>query len=93
MIVPLAEINAFHVVGGIFAVWAVIVSTLGFMSAEFPKGGGVQRAVVVISAILLASTVGAAIATSEKHGAHESSHGDRKNPTHEGESPENIKNE
>ena len=93
MIVPFAEINAFHVIGACFAIWAVLVSVLGFVSADFPKTNGAQRVVVVISALLLVGTVGAAIATSEKHGEHESSHGDRDNPTHEGEPPENQPNE
>ena len=93
MTLPLAEFTAFHGIGFAFTAWAVIVAVLGITRADFPRSGGAQRAVVAISAILLAATVGAAIATSEKHGAHESSHGDRDNPTHEGESPENIRNE
>ena len=87
------DVNAFHVIGTIFAVWAVLVSVVGFRSGDFPKSGGTQRAVVVISALLLLSTVGAAIATSEKHAPHESSHGDRENETHKGETPENAPNE
>jgi hypothetical protein len=89
----LAEFNAFHGIGIAFTAWAVIVATLGMMSADFPRNNGAARAVVAISALLLAATVGAAISTSEKHGAHESSHGDRENPTHEGETPENAPNE
>ena len=91
--IVLAEFNAFHGIGIAFAVWAVIVAVLGFTSADFPRTDGLKRTVVVISALLLASTVGAAIATSEKHSAHESSHGDRENPTHGGETPENAPNE
>jgi hypothetical protein len=90
---PLAEFNAFHGIGIAFTVWAVVLAALGMMSDDFPRSGGVQRAIVVISALLLVGTVGAAIATSEKHGAHESSHGDRDNPTHEGETPENAPDE
>ena len=92
MVLPLAEIdpNAFHVIGGIFAIWAVLVTFVGLRMTEFPKNDGGVRAVVAISALLLAGTVGAAIATSEKH---EPEGGDRANPTHQGESPENTKNE
>ena len=93
MSLPLAEFNAFHGIGLAFAVWAVVVGVLGIRRADFPSNGGTQRAIVVISAALLAATVAAAVATSEKHGAHESTHGDRENPTHEGENPENIRNE
>jgi hypothetical protein len=91
-VIVLAEFNAFHGVGIAFAAWAVIVAALGFLSADFPKNNGGVRVVVVISALLLAATVGAAIGTSEKHGG-EPSHGDRENPTHGGESPENAPNE
>ena len=93
MTLPLAEFNAFHGVGIAFTAWAIVVFALGAMNKDFPSSQGTQRAIVLVSAILLAATVGAAIATSEKHGAHESSHGDRENPTHEGETPENIPNE
>jgi hypothetical protein len=90
--IPLAEFNAFHGIGLAFFAWAIIVFALGSRS-DFPKSDGAFKAVIAISALLLAGTVGAAIATSEKHGAHESSHGDRENPTHEGETPENAPNE
>jgi hypothetical protein len=90
---PLAEFNAFHGLGIALAAWAVVVAVLGFRSASFPSDQGVARVVMAISALLVVSTIGAAIATSEKHGAHESSHGDRENPTHEGETPENAPNE
>ena len=93
MIVPLAEFNAFHGVGIAFTVWALLVAFIGSTRPDFPSTLGVQRAVVVISALLLAGTVGAAIATSEKHSPHESSHGDRDNPTHKGENPENAPDE
>jgi hypothetical protein len=98
-VVVLAEVNAFHVIGSAFAVWAVIVAALGLRRDDFPPSEGAQRAVIVISALLLAGTIGAAIATSEKHEAHGehetkgSSHGDRANPTQEGEPAENQPNE
>jgi hypothetical protein len=95
----LAEFNAFHGVGIAFAVWAVIVSVLGMRREDFPPSEGAQRAVIVITTLLLAGTIGAAIATSEKHEAHGehetkgSTHGDRANPTQEGEPAENKPNE
>jgi hypothetical protein len=90
---PLAEFNAFHGLGIVLAAWAVIVAVLGFMSSSFPKNDGGVRAVMAITALLVMGTIGAAIGTSEKHGGHESAHGDRENPTHEGETPENAPNE
>ena len=91
--VVLAKFTAFHGIGIAFACWAVIVATLGFRNADFPSTEGARRVVIAISALLLAGTIGAAIATSEKHGEHSSTHGDRENPTHEGEQPENAPNE
>jgi hypothetical protein len=69
----LAEFNAFHGLGIAFAAWAVIVAVLGF-SSQFPKNEGAMRAVVGITMLLMASTIGAAIGTAEKHepeGGHE----------------------
>jgi len=90
---PLAEFNAFHGMGIALAAWAVIVAVLGFMGANFPRSEGAVRAVMGITVVLVAGTIGAAIATSEKHGGHKSSHGDRANPTHEGEPAENTPRE
>lgn len=88
-----AEFNAFHGIGIAFTVWALLVATLGIRMADFPKNDGAARVVMAITALLLVGTVGAAIATSEKHEGHKSSHGDRANPTHEGEPAENRRNE
>jgi hypothetical protein len=93
MILPLAEFNAFHGIGIALGAWAVVVTALGLRLHNFPGNEGGARAVMAITVLLVAGTIGAAIATSEKHGAHESSHGDRENPTHEGETPENTPNE
>jgi hypothetical protein len=90
---PVAEFNAFHGIGIALGTWAVIVFVLGLISKDFPKNEGGARAVMGITVVLVAATIGAAIATSEKHGAHESSHGDRENPTHEGEPAENTPRE
>ncbi len=94
MTLPLAAFdpNAFHIIGFVFGVWALIVAFLG-ARADFPRTQTAELVVVLVSAFLLAATVGAAIGTSEKHGAHDSTHGDRENPTHEGETPENVPNE
>ncbi|HEX8647970.1 MAG TPA: hypothetical protein VF715_13840 [Thermoleophilaceae bacterium] len=83
--------NAFHVIGGLLAAWAVIVALLGFRG--FPRNEGGVRAVMAITVLLVAGAIGSAIGTSEKHGAHDAGHGDRANPTHGGESPENAPDE
>ena len=93
MTVPLAEFNAFHGIGLALAAWAVIVAVLGFMGSGFPKNEGGVRAIMAITVLLVAGAIGSAIATSEKHGEHDAGHGDRANPTHEGETPENAPDE
>ena len=62
------EINAFHVVGGILAVWAVVVSALGIMRKDFPGSGIFEKLVIAVTAILVVGTVGSAIATSGEEG-------------------------
>jgi membrane protein DedA with SNARE-associated domain len=92
VILPLAKFTAYHGIGIALASWAVIVATLGFSRSTFPKNEGGVRAVMAITVLLVASTVGAAIATSQRHGKHGTAHGDRANPTAPGESPENRPN-
>ena len=89
----LAEVNAFHVLGVTFGVWAVLVAVLGFRRAQFPGGESGMRAVIAISALLMASTIGAAIVTAEKHEPHGSTHGDRENPSEGEHAPENQPDE
>ena len=67
--------NAFHVCGGLFAAWAVIVSFVGITREDFPGSAGAERAVAAISLLLAVATIGSAIITSaneeEEHGAEE----------------------
>jgi hypothetical protein len=62
-------VNAFHVCGVLFAVWAVLVSFVGITREEFPSTAGAQRAVAVVSVVLALATIGTAIYTSatEEH--------------------------
>ena len=55
--------NAYHVCGIAFAVWAVTVSFLGITREDFPNGAGAQRAVAAISILLALATIGSAIYT------------------------------
>jgi hypothetical protein len=67
-------VNAFHVCGGLFAAWAVIVSFVGITREDFPGSAGAERAVAAISLLLAVATIGSAIITSaneEEHGAEE----------------------
>jgi hypothetical protein len=55
--------NAFHVLGGLFAAWAVIVALLGITRENFPGSKGVERAVQAISILLAAGAMFSAIYT------------------------------
>jgi plastocyanin len=56
-----SQFTAFHVVGIIFACWAVLVTVLGMTRPDFP--GGAEKVVLGISVLLAISTVGLAIGT------------------------------
>jgi hypothetical protein len=62
-------VNAFHVFGGLFAAWAVIVSFVGITREDFPSSAGTARAVGAISLLLAVATISSAIITSanEEH--------------------------
>ena len=56
--------NAFHVCGILFAVWAVTVSFLGIKQENFPASDGAARMVGAISVLLAMAAIGTAIYTS-----------------------------
>jgi hypothetical protein len=72
-------VNAFHVIGGIAAIWAVCVAIIGIRKEDFPAGGA-EKIVGAISVLLVVGTISAAIITStsedEEHGsgAEEATH-------------------
>jgi hypothetical protein len=72
-----AAVNAFHVFGGLFALWAVLVTFVGVTREDFPATAGAQRAVALVSVLLAAATIGSAIYTSateeEEPSGHEQS--------------------
>jgi hypothetical protein len=66
--------NAFHVIGGLAAIWAVTVAIVGIKKEDFP--GGAEKIVGAISVLLVVSAISAAIITSaneeeEEHGGGE----------------------
>jgi hypothetical protein len=89
----IAEFNAFHALGIACGVWALFVAIVGFRREDFPPTDGAMRAVIAISALLAASTIGAAVVTAEKHEPHGSTHGDRENPSEGEQKPENEPDE
>lgn len=58
-----ADITAFHVVGGVLALWAVILAALGIMREDFPPKG-LEKVIMGISALLVVGAIGTAIGTS-----------------------------
>jgi plastocyanin len=57
-------VNAFHVLGGLFAAWAVILATLGITREGFPRSGRETLAVGTLSVVLAVAAIGSAIITS-----------------------------
>ena len=53
----------FYIAGGVFAVWAVVLSTIGLTRPSFPYGATGQRAVIGLSLLLAVLAIGMAIAT------------------------------
>jgi len=58
------DVNAFHVLGGLLAVWALLVSFLGVTRENFPATKQAERLVAAISVTLVVAAIGAAIITS-----------------------------
>jgi hypothetical protein len=57
-------VNAFHVCGALFAIWALVVSFLGITRESFPSTDGAARSVGLVSALLCLAAIGTAIYTS-----------------------------
>ncbi len=63
-------ITAFHVLGALLALWAVVLAALGTIREDFPGKGSGQTVVMAISGLLVVATIAAAIlsATDEPKG-------------------------
>jgi hypothetical protein len=64
-------VNAFHVCGALFAIWAVTVAVLGITRENFPRSKGALRLVAAISVGLAVLAIGSAVyvgATEESGG-------------------------
>jgi hypothetical protein len=66
-------VNAFHVLGAIFAIWAVVVAFLGITRHDFPGTKSAERVVAAISIVLFLGAVGSGIITAATE-EHESEH-------------------
>ena len=54
---------AWFIAGGAAAAWAVIVSAIGLRNPDFPGNEGGARVVMLISFVLVAAAMTAAVAT------------------------------
>ncbi|MBA3305819.1 MAG: hypothetical protein H0U25_07835 [Thermoleophilaceae bacterium] len=68
--------NAFHVLGGLLAVWALVVSFLGVTREGFPGSRGSELLVTAISVVLVLLAISAAIVTSATEEEEESEGGE-----------------
>jgi plastocyanin len=59
------DITAFHVIGACLALWAVVLTAIGVKRPDFPGKGAGTRIVMGISALLVVSTIAAAIGTAK----------------------------
>jgi plastocyanin len=56
-------VNAFHVLGALFALWAVTLAALGITRESFPRTGRQAFAVGAVSVMLAVSAIGSGIIT------------------------------
>jgi formate-dependent nitrite reductase membrane component NrfD len=56
-------VNAFHVCGGLLALWALVVSYLGVTRENFPATDRAMRLVGAISVVLVVLAIASAIYT------------------------------
>jgi plastocyanin len=56
------SINAFHIIGGALALWAVVLAVLGVLNHDFPPKG-FEKVVIGISVLLVVGAITSAIAT------------------------------
>ena len=54
----------FYVSGGLLAVWAVVVSVIGFSRPDFPSSQSQQRAAMLLTVVLVVGAMATAIITS-----------------------------
>jgi hypothetical protein len=68
-------VEAFYIVGGVLAGWAVLVSFLGITRSGFPGSATAERAVALISAVLVIGAVGTAIVGAINESEHQEDEG------------------
>jgi hypothetical protein len=56
--------TAFYIAGGVLACWAVVLAAIGLSRPSFPATAGAQRGVMLLSVVLVAAAMTAAVVTS-----------------------------
>ena len=54
----------FYVLGGVAAVWAIVLFALGMRSPSFPDSPGAQRGVIAISVLVVLGAMASAVLSS-----------------------------
>lgn len=54
----------FFIAGGILAAWAVVLSAMGLSRPDFPAGNAGARLVMLVTFVLVAASMTAAVASS-----------------------------
>jgi plastocyanin len=60
-VVLATDINAFHIIGGLLALWAVALAAMGVLNHNFPPKG-MEKVIIGISVILVIGAISSAIA-------------------------------
>lgn len=55
--------TAFYILGGVLALWAVILAGIGLSRPEFPGGARGARGVIGLTLVMVILAIGAAILT------------------------------
>ena len=55
--------TAFYVLGGVAAVWAIVLFAVGMRNPKFPGSVAAQRGVMVVSVVLVVSAMASAVLT------------------------------
>jgi hypothetical protein len=55
--------TAFYILGGLAAVWAIVLFSVGMRSTSFPGSPGAQRGVIAISVLVVLGAMASAVLT------------------------------
>jgi hypothetical protein len=55
--------TAWYILGGLLALWAVVLSAIGLKAPDFPGSEAGTRVVILISLVLVVAAMTAAVAT------------------------------